>query len=93
MSISDSSNDGDFGSSSSDDYICDTDGSSSSTDVNRTPVKRRKTDKTVRDTIINPETPSPVHHRVNIYIPENDRSLWKRNGMNSDEKKKSQEKD
>lgn len=89
VSESDSSDDGDFGSSSSDDYVCDTHESSYSTDVDKTPSKRRKTATSAINNITVPETPSPDQPRDNNTSESApDSSFWKRNGMNSNKKKK-----
>ncbi|CAG5011106.1 unnamed protein product [Parnassius apollo] len=58
LRISDSSDDGDFGSSSSDDYICVTDESSSSSDNERTSAKKKRT------------ATSSVRYTSNITVPE-----------------------
>lgn len=82
-----SSNDGDFGSSSSDDYICGTDESSSSTDDERTPTKKRsKTTATSENNITVPESPSSNNASISENAPSGC-SFWKNSVMNSGRKK------
>ena len=92
LNFTDSSNDGDFGASSSDDYIAETE-YSSSTDDERPLAKKRRMATSVRNDNIKivPETPSPINATTSGNTPPGC-SFWESNGVNSEGKKKKERK-
>lgn len=85
LSLSDSSDNDDFGTSSSDEYICDTDESSSSTASDTLPAKKQKMAISDRNNITISKIPSATNGNT-LENPLPGCSFWDNNRINNAEK-------